>query len=202
MDKSYWFPKFEDKIKNIKSVKTIRELSAEKQKLQEQDRKSEVNQALKDQLYAYKQIQSIREKIASTDDENLIAELEKQKQTYQEQYLTATKILKNNSDLYNSESRLNELLQIGLKTTQKISEAEIKRNSAADNKKVKEWDDVNAKNQADIWKENQKAIQNYVNAVKKLQDLLAEDKGTGSKAGCDWKTTGKNQAIRRKSFKC
>lgn len=175
--------KFEDKNQEYQNqLKTIRELSAEKQKLQEQDRKSEVNQALKDQLYAYKQIQSIREKIASTDDENLIAELEKQKQTYQEQYLTATKILKNNSDLYNSESRLNELLQIGLKTTQKISEAEIKRNSAADNKKVKEWDDVNAKNQADIWKENQKAIQNYVNAVKKLQDLLAEDKGTGSKA--------------------
>lgn len=175
--------KFEDKNQEYQNqLKTIRELSAEKQKLQEQDRKSEVNQALKDQLYAYKQIQSIREKIASTDDENLITELEKQKQTYQEQYLTATKILKNNSDLYNSESRLNELLQIGLKTTQKISEAEIKRNSAADNKKVKEWDDVNAKNQADIWKENQKAIQNYVNAVKKLQDLLSEDKGTGSKA--------------------
>lgn len=175
--------KFEDKNQEYQNqLKTIRELSAEKQKLQEQDRKSEVNQALKDQLYAYKQIQSIREKIASTDDENLIAELEKQKQTYQEQYLTATKILKNNSDLYNSESRLNELLQIGLKTTQKISEAEIKRNSAADNKKVKEWDNVNAKNQADIWKENQKAIRNYVNAVKKLQDLLAEDKGTGSKA--------------------
>ena len=163
-------------------LKTIRELSAEKQKLQEQDRKSEVNQALKDQLYAYKQIQSIREKIASTDDENLIAELEKQKQTYQEQYLAATKILKNNSDLYNSQKRLNELLQIGLKTTQKISEAEVKRNSAAENKKANEWNDVVAKNQADIWKENQKAIQNYVNAVKKLQDLLAEDKGTGSKA--------------------
>lgn len=181
-------------------LKTIRELSAEKQKLQEQDRKSEVNQALKDQLYAYKQIQSIREKIASTDDENLIAELEKQKQTYQEQYLAATKILKNNSDLYNSESRLNELLQIGLKTTQKISEAEIKRNSAADNKKAKEWDDVNAKNQADIWKENQKAIQNYVNAVKKLQDLLAEDKGTGSKAAAIEKQQGKIKQLEEEAL--
>lgn len=138
--------KFEDKNQEYQNqLKTIRELSAEKQKLQEQDRKSEVNQALKDQLYAYKQIQSIREKIASTDDENLIAELEKQKQTYQEQYLTATKILKNNSDLYNSESRLNELLQIGLKTTQKISEEEIKQNSKSNNsieknrQKAQEW---------------------------------------------------------------
>lgn len=193
--------KFEDKNQEYQNqLKTIRELSAEKQKLQEQDRKSEVNQALKDQLYAYKQIQSIREKIASTDDENLIAELEKQKQTYQEQYLTATKILKNNSDLYNSESRLNELLQIGLKTTQKISEAEIKRNSAADNKKVKEWDDVNAKNQADIWKENQKAIQNYVNAVKKLQDLLAEDKGTGSKAAAIEKQQGKIKQLEEEAL--
>lgn len=193
--------KFEDKNQEYQNqLKTIRELSAEKQKLQEQDRKSEVNQALKDQLYAYKQIQSIREKIASTDDENLIAELEKQKQTYQEQYLTATKILKNNSDLYNSESRLNELLQIGLKTTQKISEAEIKRNSAADNKKVKEWDDVNAKNQADIWKENQKAIQNYVNAVKKLQDLLAEDKGTGSKAAAIEKQQEKIKQLEEKAL--
>lgn len=193
--------KFEDKNQEYQNqLKTIRELSAEKQKLQEQDRKSEVNQALKDQLYAYKQIQSIREKIASTDDENLIAELEKQKQTYQEQYLTATKILKNNSDLYNSESRLNELLQIGLKTTQKISEAEIKRNSAADNKKVKEWDDVNAKNQANIWKENQKAIQNYVNAVKKLQDLLAEDKGTGSKAAAIEKQQGKIKQLEEEAL--
>nr|DAI63549.1 MAG TPA: minor tail protein [Caudoviricetes sp.] len=193
--------KFEDKNQEYQNqLKTIRELSAEKQKLQEQDRKSEVNQALKDQLYAYKQIQSIREKIASTDDENLIAELEKQKQTYQEQYLAATKILKNNSDLYNSESRLNELLQIGLKTTQKISEAEIKRNSAADNKKVKEWDDVNAKNQADIWKENQKAIQNYVNAVKKLQDLLAEDKGTGSKAAAIEKQQGKIKQLEEEAL--
>lgn len=193
--------KFEDKNQEYQNqLKTIRELSAEKQKLQEQDRKSEVSQALKDQLYAYKQIQSIREKIASTDDENLIAELEKQKQTYQEQYLTATKILKNNSDLYNSESRLNELLQIGLKTTQKISEAEIKRNSAADNKKVKEWDDVNAKNQADIWKENQKAIQNYVNAVKKLQDLLAEDKGTGSKAAAIEKQQEKIKQLEEKAL--
>lgn len=193
--------KFEDKNQEYQNqLKTIRELFAEKQKLQEQDRKSEVNQALKDQLYAYKQIQSIREKIASTDDENLIAELEKQKQTYQEQYLAATKILKNNSDLYNSESRLNELLQIGLKTTQKISEAEIKRNSAADNKKVKEWDDVNAKNQADIWKENQKAIQNYVNAVKKLQDLLAEDKGTGSKAAAIEKQQGKIKQLEEEAL--
>lgn len=193
--------KFEDKNQEYQNqLKTIRELSAKKQKLQEQDRKSEVNQALKDHLYAYKQIQSIREKIASTDDENLIAELEKQKQTYQEQYLTATKILKNNSDLYNSESRLNELLQIGLKTTQKISEAEIKRNSAADNKKVKEWDDVNAKNQADIWKENQKAIQNYVNAVKKLQDLLAEDKGTGSKAAAIEKQQEKIKQLEEKAL--
>lgn len=193
--------KFEDKNQEYQNqLKTIRELSAEKQKLQEQDRKSEVNQALKDQLYAYKQIQSIREKIASTDDENLIAELEKQKQTYQEQYLTATKILKNNSDLYNSESRLNELLQIGLKTTQKISEAEIKRNSAADNKKVKEWDDINAKNQADIWKKNQKAIQNYVNAVKKLQDLLAEDKGTGSKAAAIEKQQGKIKQLEEEAL--
>lgn len=173
--------KFEDKNQEYQNqLKTIRELSAEKQKLQEQDRKSEVNQALKDQLYAYKQIQSIREKIASTDDENLIAELEKQKQTYQEQYLTATKILKNNSDLYNSESRLNELLQIGLKTTQKISEAEIKRNSAADNKKVKEWDDVNA--------------------VKKLQDLLAEDKGTGSKAAAIEKQQEKIKQLEEKAL--
>ena len=193
--------KFEDKNQEYQNqLKTIRELFAEKQKLQEQDRKSEVNQALKDQLYAYKQLQSIREKIASTDDENLITELEKQKQTYQEQYLAATKILKNNSDLYNSESRLNELLQIGLKTTQKISEAEIKRNSAADNKKVKEWDDVNAKNQADIWKENQKAIQNYVNAVKKLQDLLAEDKGTGSKAAAIEKQQGKIKQLEEEAL--
>lgn len=126
--------KFKDQNQSYQNqLKTIRELSAEKQKLQEQDRKSEVNQALKDQLYAYKQIQSIREKIANTDDESLISELTEQKKVYQEQYLSATKILKNNSDLYDSQKRLNELLQIGLKTTQQISEEEIKRNTKSDN---------------------------------------------------------------------
>lgn len=100
--------------------------------------------------------------------------------------------------------QLNDSLQQIESLTQKVQNLEAKltslKSSTSDNKKTKEWDDVNAKNQADIWKENQKAIQNYVNAVKKLQDLLAEDKGTGSKAAAIEKQQGKIKQLEEEAL--
>ena len=122
------------------NIKLLQEESAERKKESESNRQSTVSQALKDQLFAYKQIQSIREKIANTNDENLIAELNSQKSVYQEQYLSATKILKANSDLYDSEKRLNDMLQIGLTTSQKIAEVKIKSNAKETEKAEKEAD--------------------------------------------------------------
>lgn len=119
--------KYQDQNKIIQEqIKNLQKLSAEKQKAAESERKSTVNQASKDQLEAWKQIQRIRKEIAGTSNAKLIEQLEQEKKTYQEQYLTSTKILKNNSDLYNSEQRLNELKKISLETTEKINKLQIK----------------------------------------------------------------------------
>lgn len=120
------FAKEQNKIYQ-EQIKLVRQVSAEKKKATESERKSTVKQASKDQLEAWKQIQRIRKEIANTNNTKLIEQLEQEKKTYQEQYLTADKILKNNSDLYNSEQRLNELKKISLKTTQQIEFSQQKQ---------------------------------------------------------------------------
>lgn len=127
--------KYQDQNKIIQEqIKNLQKLSAEKQEAAESERKSTVNQASKDQLEAWKQIQRIRKKIANTNNAKLIEQLEQEKKTYQEQYLAADKILKNNSDLYNSEQRLNELKKISLKTTQQIETSQQRQLNGHDNK--------------------------------------------------------------------
>ena len=127
--------KYQDQNKIIQEqTKNLQKLSVEKQKAAESERKSTVNQASKDQLEAWKQIQRIRKEIAGTSNDKLIEQLEQEKKTYQEQYLTAAKILKNNSDLYNSEQRLNELKKISLKTTQQIESSQQRQLNGYDNK--------------------------------------------------------------------
>lgn len=98
-------------------------------KLKEDARQSKVDTALKDQINAYKEIQNIREKMSQTSDSNMLSELSKEKKEYQEQYLAASKILKANSDLYDSEKQLGELKKISTKTSNKIAQNQIKSNS-------------------------------------------------------------------------
>lgn len=127
--------KYQEQNKIIQEqIKNLQKLSAEKEKVAESERKSTVNQASKDQLEAWKQIQRIRKEIANTNNAKLIEQLKQEKKTYQEQYLTATNILKNNSDLYNSEQRLNELKKISLKTTQQIETSQQRQLNGYDNK--------------------------------------------------------------------
>lgn len=127
--------KYQDQNKIIQEqIKNLQKLSAEKEKVAESERKSTVNQASKDQLEAWKQIQRIRKEIANTNNAKLIEQLKQEKKTYQEQYLTATNILKNNSDLYNSEQRLNKLKKISLKTTQQIETSQQRQLNGYDNK--------------------------------------------------------------------
>lgn len=127
--------KYQEQNKIIQEqIKNLQKLSAEKEKVAESKRKSTVNQASKDQLEAWKQIQRIRKEIANTNNAKLIEQLKQEKKTYQEQYLTATNILKNNSDLYNSEQRLNELKKISLKTTQQIETSQQRQLNGYDNK--------------------------------------------------------------------
>ena len=161
-----------------KQLEAVREIAAQKKKAQEADRQTNVDIALKNQLTAYREIQNIRLKISQTNDTSLLSELEHQKKIYQEQYLASTKILRNNSDLYNSEKRLNELKQIGLKTTLKIAENKVKENAL----QVDATNTANAKSIQSKWEQAEKAIQNYMNAVTKLNNLKASDKSTGKKS--------------------
>ena len=161
-----------------KQLKIIQEISAQKKQMQELDRKTDVDIAFKNQLTAYKEIQNLRYRMTQTDDSNILSELERQKKIYQEQYLTSTKILKNNSDLYNSEKRLNELKQIGLKTTLKIAESQAKATSQKSNS----LNEANANSLKAIWDKNVQAIQKYMDAVSELNRRKTIDKGTGKDA--------------------
>lgn len=123
-----------------KSAEATRKLRQEEKKANQDS----VNSALKDQLSAWKQIQSIREKIAKTNEVDVISQLQETKKYYQQQYLDATKILKSNQDLYDSQTQLNRLKQVELETTTKINEYQVKNaeniskyNESLQNKAIK-----------------------------------------------------------------
>lgn len=160
-------------------IKIAKQLSAEKQKAAESERQSAVNQALKDQLEAWKQIQKFRKEIANTSNKNVVEQLKQEKKTYQEHFLTATKILKNNSDLYNSEQRLNELKKISLKTTRQIESAQRRQLNGYD-KKLSSYNSKTAGYDATIdrfenggWTSSE-YLQNVEAAKKKLKEYENE----------------------------
>lgn len=156
-------------------IKLVRQASTEKQKTAESERKSTVNQASKDQLEAWKQIQRIRKEISNTSNSKIIEQLNQEKQTYQEQYLAATKILKNNSDLYNSEQRLNELKKISLNTTKQIESSQQTQLNGYDqklssyNSKVGNYDATINKFDNGGWTSSE-----YLEKVQKAKDILLE----------------------------
>lgn len=168
--------KYQDQNKIIQEqIKNLQKLSAEKQKTAESERKSTVNQASKDQLEAWKQIQRIRKEITNTSNSKIIEQLNQEKQTYQEQYLAATKILKNNSDLYNSEQRLNELKKISLNTTKQIESSQQTQLNGYDqklssyNSKVGNYDATINKFDNGGWTSSE-----YWEKVQKAKDILLE----------------------------
>lgn len=177
--------KYQDQNKIIQEqIKNLQKLSSEKQKAEESERKSTVSQASKDQLEAWKQIQRIRKEIAGTSNTNIIQQLKQEKKSYQEQFNVATKILKNNSDLYNSEQRLNELKKISLKTTQQIESTQKKQLNGYDNKlsgyqdKVSGYQATIDKFGKDGWtsptysqkvNEAQQALEAYENEINRLK---------------------------------
>lgn len=118
-----------DTFSNAEQVKQKEKLAEATRKLRQEEKQSNqnsVNSALKDQISAWKQIQSIREKIAKADNPDVINQLQETKKYYQQQYLDATKILKSNQDLYDAQGQLNRLKQIELETTAKISQYQSK----------------------------------------------------------------------------
>lgn len=136
-----------DTQKITNQVKQKEKLAEATRKLRQEEKRANqdsVNSALKDQLSAWKQIQSIREKIAKTDNPDVISQLQETKKYYQQQYLDATKILKSNQDLYDSQTQLNRLKQVELETTTKINEYQVKNaennlkyNESLQNKAIK-----------------------------------------------------------------
>lgn len=118
-----------DVFSSNEEVKQKEKLAEATRKLRQEEKQSSqdsVNSALKDQVSAWKQIQSIREKIAKADNPDFINQLQETKRYYQQQYLDATKILKSNQDLYDAQGQLNRLKQIELETTAKISQYQSK----------------------------------------------------------------------------
>lgn len=118
-----------DAFPSNEEVKQKEKLAEATRKLRQEEKQSSqdsVNSALKDQVSAWKQIQSIREKIAKADNPDVINQLQETKKYYQQQYLDATKILKINQDLYDAQGQLNRLKQIELETTVKISQYQSK----------------------------------------------------------------------------
>ena len=105
---------------NLQNAKTSEE--------QVKDRKNSVDNALKEQLSAWKDIQSIREKIAKTSDKDELNNLNKQRKFAQQRYLEAQKTLKANVDLYDNELQLTKLEAIKLETNKKIKNIKITEN--------------------------------------------------------------------------
>ena len=122
-----------DAFPNAEEVKQKEKLAEATRKLRQEEKQSSqdsVNSALKDQVSAWKQIQSIREKIAKADNPDVINQLQETKKYYQQQYLDATKILKSNQDLYDAQGQLNRLKQIELEITAKISQYQSKNSES------------------------------------------------------------------------
>lgn len=115
-----------------KQIEAEKKKAEIKQKAQAKEKQSNVDSALKQQESAWKNIQSIREKISKVDPSNkkYIAQLQDTKKFYQEQYIEVGKVLKANQDLYDSELQVNKLKQIQLETTAKISKYETDKNIA------------------------------------------------------------------------
>lgn len=118
-----------DAFPNAEEIKQKEKLAEATRKLRQEEKQSSqdsVNSALKDQVFAWKQIQSIREKIAKADNPDVINQLQETKKYYQQQYLDATKILKSNQNLYDAQGQLNRLKQIELEITAKINQYQSK----------------------------------------------------------------------------
>lgn len=146
------------------------EYNAKAAKQIQKDTQNSVDKALKDQESAWKNIQSIREKISKTSDSAEIENLQQIKKGYQEQYVEANKVLKANSDLYDKELQRYKLQQIKTDTDKKIAEPKNKEQEQAKSK-----------------------AKSYIeSAQKKLKDAISKyDYGDTSEASAELEKLGK-----------
>lgn len=157
--------------------KQIQRLAEEKRKLRQLEKQSvqsSVNKALKDQVSAWKQIQSIREKIAKTNNTDEISKLKESKNYYQKQYNNANKILKANDGLYDKESQIAKLEQVRLETNVKLAhykQQQVETLASIVNGYYKDYDNRNQKpTDMNRSTEYQQALNKYHESIVKLEE--------------------------------
>lgn len=185
------FSSYETDIKNterlIQAQKELGEATAKSRQSAKDATQSSVDNALQDQVTAWKNIQSIREKIAKTKDSDEIANLQQVKKEYQQNYIEADKILKANSSLYDKETQIAKLEQIRLDTNKKIADYQNKQISGYDTrleaytKKTSGYNATIARFKDGGWTSDTylKNVQAVKDAVKKYEDLLSNIKAKG-----------------------
>lgn len=120
--------------KEATELQAVAEAKKKARQTEKESTQASVDNALKDQLTAWKNIQSIREKINNTSDTHEIEVLKQVKSEYQQNYIAADKILKANSDLYDKETQLAKLEQIRIEANNKIASSQEKQMSSYENK--------------------------------------------------------------------
>lgn len=115
------------------ALKSIKSINANDSKAKDTSQSS-VNNALKQQLEAEKEIQSINVRIAKTNqnDTTEIKRLNQIKKGYEDNFNQAKKILEANSSLYDKELQVAKLEQIRVDANKKISDYQDKQISGYD----------------------------------------------------------------------
>lgn len=181
------FSSYETVRKEASELQAIAEAKKKSRQLDKEATQNSVDNALKDQLTAWKSILSIREKINSTSDVHEIEVLKQVKSEYQQNYIEADKILKTNSDLYDKETQLAKLEQIRIEANNKITSSQEKQISSYENKlstyqaKKDTYDATIARFNDGGWTSDTylKNVQAVKDAVKKYEDLLSDIKAKG-----------------------
>nr|DAE60102.1 MAG TPA: minor tail protein [Caudoviricetes sp.] len=181
------FSSYETVRKEASELQAIAEAKKKSRQLDKEATQNSVDNALKDQLTAWKSILSIREKINSTSDVHEIEVLKQVKSEYQQNYIEADKILKTNSDLYDKETQLAKLEQIRIEVNNKITSSQEKQISSYENKlstyqaKKDTYDATIARFNDGGWTSDTylKNVQAVKDAVKKYEDLLSDIKAKG-----------------------
>ena len=119
------------------------------------DTQNSVNNAVKEQLSAWKEIQKIRLQLSKTTDTGEISRLNELKKAEQERYLSATKVLKANQELYNVEKQTAALQKVSKQTTNQILTSQTK-------------------SQTQSVQEQQKAIESLISSAKRMQSSLSQ----------------------------
>ena len=183
------FSSYETDIKNteklIQAQKELGDATTKARQAAKDSTQSSVDNALKEQVTAWKNIQSIREKIAKTKDTDEIARLQQIKKEYQQNYIEADKILKSNSSLYDKEIQVAKLEQIRVDTNKKIADYNDKQISGYDTrlesytKKTSGYNATIARFNDGGWTSDTylKNVQAVKNAVNEYETLLNELKG-------------------------